>query len=58
MRQHVVAGLQVALDDLTGLTGGCRAPVLRLHSDKVEEFLDKGIWALHSGCDPAAKWHC
>ena len=36
---HVVAGLQVALDGLTSLTGGCRAPVLRLHSDKAKEFL-------------------
>ena len=32
---HVVAGLQVALDDLTtSLTGSCRAPVLRLHSER------------------------
>ena len=38
---HVVAGLQVALDDLTSLTGGCRAPVLRLHSDK--EFLATSV---------------
>ena len=61
---HVVAGLQVALDDLTSLTGGCRAPVLRLHSDKAKEFLAKSVRSLlkahgirqttNSGYDPAA----
>ena len=62
---HVVAGLQVALDDLTSLPGGCRAPVLRLHSHKAKEFLDKSVRALlrahgidikatNSGYDPAA----
>ena len=43
---HVVAGLQVALDDLTSLTGGCRAPVLRMHSDKAKEFLAKSVRGL------------
>ena len=42
---HVVAGLQLAMDDLTSLTGGCRAPVLRLHSDKAKEFLAKSVRA-------------
>ena len=61
---HVVAGLQVALDDLTSLTGGCRAPVLRMHSDKAKEFLAKSVRSLlkahgirqttNSGYDPAA----
>ena len=61
---HVVAGLQVALDDLTSLTGGCRAPVLRLHSDKAKEFLAASVRKLlrshgirqttNSGYDPAA----
>ena len=61
---HVVAGLQVAMDDLTSLTGGCRAPVLRLHSDKAKEFLAKSVRSLlrahgirqtaNSGYDPAA----
>ena len=61
---HVVAGLQVALDDLTSLTGGCRAPVLRMHSDKAKEFLAKSVRGLlkahgirqttNSGYDPAA----
>ena len=61
---HVVAGLQVALDDLTSLTGGCRAPVLRMHSDKAKEFLAKSVRGLlkahgirqttTSGYDPAA----
>ena len=40
---HVVAGLQVALDDLSSLTGGCRAPVLRLHSDKAKEVLATSV---------------
>ena len=61
---HVVAGLQVALDDLSSLTGGCRAPVLRLHSDKAKEFLATSVRKLlrshgirqttNSGHDPAA----
>ena len=61
---HLVAGLQVALDDLTSLTGGCRAPVLRLHSDKAKEFLAASVRKLlrshgirqttNSGYDPAA----
>ena len=61
---HVVAGLQVALDDLSSLTGGCRAPVLRLHSDKAKEFLATSVRKLlrshgirqttNSGYDPAA----
>ena len=61
---HVVAGLQVALDDLSSLTGGCRAPVLRLHSDKAKEFLAASVRKLlrshgirqttNSGYDPAA----
>ena len=61
---HVVAGLQVALDDLSSLTGGCRAPVLRLHSDKAKEFLAISVRKLlrahgirqttNSGYDPAA----
>ena len=61
---HVVAGLQVALDDPTSLTGGCRAPVLRLHSDKAKEFLATSVRKLlrthgirqttNSGYDPAA----
>ena len=61
---HVVAGLQVALDDLTSLTGGFTAPVLRLHSDKAKEFLAVGVRKLlrahgirqttNSGYDPAA----
>ena len=38
---HVVASLQAALDALTSLTGGCRAPVLRLRSDKAKEFWRK-----------------
>ena len=59
-----MAGLQVALDDLTSLTGGCRAPVLRLYSDKAKEFLAKSVCSLlrargarqktNSGYDPAA----
>ena len=40
---HVAAGLQVAMDDLTTLTGDCRAPVLRMHSDKAKEFLAKNV---------------
>ena len=61
---HVVAGLQVAKDDLTSLTGGCRAPVLRIDSDKAKEFLAKSVRSLlkahgirqttNSGYDPAA----
>ena len=61
---HVVAGLQVALDDLSSLTGDCRAPVLRMHSDKAKEFLAKSVRGLlkahgirqttNSGYDPAA----
>ena len=61
---HVVAGLQVALDDLSSLTGGCRAPVLRMHSDKAKEFFAKSVRGLlkahgirqttNSGYDPAA----
>ena len=61
---HVVAGLQVALDDRLSLTGGCRAPVLRLHSDKDKEFLATSVRKLlrshgirqttNSGYDPAA----
>ena len=48
---HVVAGLQVAMDDLTSLTGGCRASVLRLHSDKAKEFLAKSVRSLLSTWD-------
>ena len=43
---HVVAGLQVALDDLASLIGGCRAPVFQLHSDKAKEFLAKSARSL------------
>ena len=55
---------RVALDDLTSLTGRCRAPVLRLHSDKAKEFLAINVRKLlrahgirqttNSGYDPAA----
>ena len=48
----------------TRLTGGCRAPVLRLHSDKAKEFLATSVRKLlrahgirqttNSGYDPAA----
>ena len=58
------AGLRVALDDLSSLTGGCPAFVLWLRSDKAKEFLDKSVRALlraqrirqatNSGYDPAA----
>ena len=34
------------MDDLTSLTGGCRAPVLRMHSDKAKEFLAKSVRSL------------
>ena len=61
---HVVAGLQVPTDDLTSLTGDCRAPALRMHSDKAKEFLAKSVRSLlkthgirqttNSGYDPAA----
>ena len=59
---HVVAGLQVALDDLTSLIGGCQAPVLRLRSDKAKQFLGKGALlrahgirqTTNAGYDPAA----
>ena len=49
---------------LSSLTGGCRAPVLRLHSDKAKEFLARNVRGLlkahgirqttNSGYDPAA----
>ena len=61
---HVVAGLQVTLDDLSSLTGGCRAPVLRLQSDKAKEVLATSVRKLlrthgirqttNSGYGPAA----
>ena len=61
---HVVAGLQVAMDDLTILTGGCRAPDYGCTQTRPRSFLAKSVRSLlkahgirqttNSGYDPAA----